>query len=245
MRAITAIVVAALLLAACGSGDGAARSQDVRPGEVAALADGSAVRVTGMLFIEQTTRLCEIALESYPPQCGGGSVVVNGLDPESVVGLSAPTDPTFAPVTWTDYPLTVLGSVRAGEVDVSAIDHQRSSGEAGGIVTRLMLVRVEAGIVFAMDVTNGTGDTVPATFADGQDAEVVIADADGSEVYRWSDGKAFTEAIRTIELPAGATRTAILHDEPIAIGDGWHIEGWFVADTLRDAVASGTLHAAG
>ncbi|RPI25638.1 MAG: hypothetical protein EHM57_01270, partial [Actinobacteria bacterium] len=112
MRSIAFLALIGLMAAACGAGDDASSGVVIAtPGEVAALGDGTEARVTGFLFIAEDTRLCEAMLESYPPQCGGASVVIGGLDASGVVGLSSPSDPTFAAVTWTDYPLTVLSVV--------------------------------------------------------------------------------------------------------------------------------------
>jgi hypothetical protein len=48
------------------------------------------VRLRGYLIGREggRTRLCEEMLESFPPQCGGASVLVEGLDPESIGELS-------------------------------------------------------------------------------------------------------------------------------------------------------------
>ena len=55
-------------------------------------------------------RLCETLAESFPPQCGGRSLVVTGLDLMTMDGLSSEGS-----VTWSDQPVQVLGSVE-GEV---------------------------------------------------------------------------------------------------------------------------------
>ena len=40
------------------------------------------VAVSGALFVEPdgTVRLCDAVLESFPPQCGGATLLVDGLD---------------------------------------------------------------------------------------------------------------------------------------------------------------------
>ena len=40
------------------------------------------VAVTGAVFVDPdgTVRLCDAVLESFPPQCGGATLVVDGLD---------------------------------------------------------------------------------------------------------------------------------------------------------------------
>ena len=47
------------------------------------------VTVTGALFVDAdgTVRLCDAIAESFPPQCGGDRIVVEGLDLDDVDGL--------------------------------------------------------------------------------------------------------------------------------------------------------------
>jgi hypothetical protein len=47
------------------------------------------VTVTGALFVDAdgTVRLCDAIAESFPPQCGGARIVVEGLDLDIVRGL--------------------------------------------------------------------------------------------------------------------------------------------------------------
>lgn len=61
-----------------------------------------------------TLRLCYSVLESYPPQCGKPSLVVEGLDLNTVSDLT-----TANGVTWSDGEIKVLGTVAAGTLTVS------------------------------------------------------------------------------------------------------------------------------
>jgi hypothetical protein len=112
MRSLPSILVVLLLLAACGtaqatptvSNDGAVgepvlvviegRGQPDRGGLSVAEAiehqpTDDIVLVTGALFVEPdgTVRLCDAIAESFPPQCGGASIDVSGLDLATVVDL--------------------------------------------------------------------------------------------------------------------------------------------------------------
>lgn len=50
--------------------------------EAMALEQEGSVHVTGLLIDDGSGwRLCELVLESFPPQCGGESLDVEGLDP--------------------------------------------------------------------------------------------------------------------------------------------------------------------
>jgi hypothetical protein len=64
------------------------------------------VSVSGALFVDAdgTVRLCEAIAESFPPQCGGASLVVEGLD------LGALDLQEAEGVRWADA-VTLLGSV--------------------------------------------------------------------------------------------------------------------------------------
>jgi hypothetical protein len=59
-------------------------------------------------------RLCSALAESFPPQCGGASLVVEGLKLEEVDGLITEGD-----VAWTDRPIQLLGVVGDGTLTVS------------------------------------------------------------------------------------------------------------------------------
>jgi hypothetical protein len=65
------------------------------------------VAVTGSLFVDAdgTVRLCDAIAESFPPQCGGARIVVDGLDLQAVEGLQTEGD-----VTWAEA-VTLFGSV--------------------------------------------------------------------------------------------------------------------------------------
>ncbi len=46
------------------------------------------VEVEGFLLIDgNSTRLCSAVAESYPPQCGGSSIVLDGFDPAAVADV--------------------------------------------------------------------------------------------------------------------------------------------------------------
>jgi hypothetical protein len=97
------------LLAACAGG-----------GEVSVAdaldAEGETVQVRGYLFVAQdgTVTLADAILESFPPQPGGASIMVEGLD------LSSFDLSSEAGLRWTDDPVVVVGVVQDGELAVSA-----------------------------------------------------------------------------------------------------------------------------
>ena len=67
--------------------------------------------INGLLHVQNDqARLCETLRESFPPQCGGRFLKVEGLDLMTVDGLRSEGS-----VTWSDQPVQVLGTVE-GEV---------------------------------------------------------------------------------------------------------------------------------
>jgi len=118
---LIAAVLAAAALAACGGDD----SVDDTTGPAAgpaisiddALSSGSdePQLVSGNLLAEGgEVRLCSALAESFPPQCGGSSLVVEGLALADVEGLVTEGD-----VSWTDRPIQLLGVVSDGTLTVS------------------------------------------------------------------------------------------------------------------------------
>lgn len=66
------------------------------------------------------------------------------------------------------------------------------------------------GVALAKDyarifLNNNTGAPLRVVFSSGQTFEVLLKDGEGRTVYRWSDGKAFTLALRAVDLPPGET----------------------------------------
>lgn len=64
-----------------------------------------------------SVRLCAVLAESFPPQCGGASLALKGLDLETVEGLVRDAaDPGRA---WTQTQVSLLGEIEDGVMTVS------------------------------------------------------------------------------------------------------------------------------
>lgn len=136
LAATAALGLLALALVGCGNGaDGvAAPTPGAAPGDVAggAISPSSAVGpgisvsdalgstlagpllVNGMLLVRDgEVRLCEALAESFPPQCGGDSLLIEGLALDSVDGLTSAQG-----VIWSDGLIQILGDVRDGVLTV-------------------------------------------------------------------------------------------------------------------------------
>jgi hypothetical protein len=72
--------------------------------------------VNGFIVIRDgETRLCELLLESFPAQCGGASLVVEGFDPSTVDGLTEASG-----VIWSGGPMQLLGTIDGDHLVVEA-----------------------------------------------------------------------------------------------------------------------------
>lgn len=115
MRRALATTLALVTLAGCGGGEDDGRDGDgsaaaYGPGGVSveeARARGGTQLVRGSLLARAgEVRLCSMLAESFPPQCGEPSLVVEGLDLASVVGTT-----TAEGVTWSEREVRLHGAV--------------------------------------------------------------------------------------------------------------------------------------
>lgn len=69
------------------------------------------VTVRGFIFIDErgSVRLCEELLESYPPQCGGASLVVENFHHQSVPSLQESQG-----IFWSERPVDLSGTLTNG-----------------------------------------------------------------------------------------------------------------------------------
>ena len=125
-------LLVSLAVAACGaSGSGASQPPAIASDTPAVVVDlgtltadaskdGQMVTTQGSFIATgDTAQLCSVMLESYPPQCGGGSVRIVGEVPADVLAAmdSTKNEPDLAQATW-------------GFVDVTGT--YRANGAGGG-----------------------------------------------------------------------------------------------------------------
>ena len=120
---LAVVTVVSTLAAACGDDGG-----DLAPGPISGVGPGISIGealtsnlqgpllVNGHLYAQDgQVRLCELLAESFPPQCGGKTLVVEGLDLTAMDGLTSE-----GRVTWSDQLVQVLGTVEAEVLTVAA-----------------------------------------------------------------------------------------------------------------------------
>jgi hypothetical protein len=123
------VVVLGAGLAGCGSDDAATTSDTIADDTVASTAPDepitvdqlvarsadSPIAVTGLVIVEGDgpARLCELILESYPPQCGGATIELVGLDVGSIDGATSE-----AGVTWKEGAVFTVQRTDDGRFDV-------------------------------------------------------------------------------------------------------------------------------
>lgn len=210
------LVGAVTALSACGSGEPAETVLTVD--QALAVEEGETVRVQGMLVVtEGEAVLASALLESYPPQAGGSTLSLQGLDVETLVGLSSTVgEAGSAQVAWSDYSLVLEGVMEDGVLEVTGTPPVAESS------TEMVRIRFTSPVTplpsgdaawWVLDMTNLTDEPLDLTFPSGQKAEVVLH-REGSEQYRWSKGKVFTQAVTIETLQPGATMPVVLNDTP-------------------------------
>ena len=120
---LAVVAIASVVAAACGDGDDDGDDGDLVSGPISGVGPGISVvaaltsnltgplLVNGQLHVENgRVRLCEALAESFPPQCAGRFLVVEGLALMTIGGLTSEGS-----VTWSDQSVQVLGTVE-GEV---------------------------------------------------------------------------------------------------------------------------------
>lgn len=118
MLPLSTALLAALLLAACAT---ESPSSTPSPGDAVPIVEAVAGDVQGPFLVSgyylagpDGQRLCEALAESFPPQCGGTSVILDGGG--TLADLATSTE---ADVSWSDAPVTIEGEFVDGRFVVS------------------------------------------------------------------------------------------------------------------------------
>ncbi|MFC7096325.1 BsuPI-related putative proteinase inhibitor [Halobaculum marinum] len=74
---------------------------------------------------------------------------------------------------------------------------------ADALTATLTVAPTDVGLELTLTVENAGSAAVDLSFSDGQRAEFVAVDADGAEVWRWSEGRAFAMMLGSETLAPG------------------------------------------
>lgn len=77
-----------------------------------------------------------------------------------------------------------------------ATERSATRNNASAPLTPSLDVSVRDGVRFAFHVTNESAKKVELLFNDGRTHDVVVLDSLGREVWRWSEGRMFTQAVQ-------------------------------------------------
>jgi hypothetical protein len=123
VKAFTPALVLALVLPACAAAattstsSGDASGPAITVDQLVARSSDTPIVVQGLLISHDgVVRLCAAVLESFPPQCGGESVELTGLDPASVPGVT-----TEQGVTWKEGAVVQVQRTQDGRFAVLAV----------------------------------------------------------------------------------------------------------------------------
>lgn len=82
----------------------------------------------------------------------------------------------------------------------------------GKLVPSLNVVRVGEQVRFAFHVANAGSRRVEVKFPSGQTHDIVVLDSAGNELWRWAEGRMFTEARQYRSIGGG---------DSLLLEDGW------------------------
>jgi hypothetical protein len=223
------LVILGLLLvsSACGSSDrqGAVGGAPLLTPAEAQGREG-VVAVQGFLWArpaDDDFRLCELALESFPPQCGDPQVSLREIDVTGIAGIDFSQN-----VFWAEQ-VRARGELTEGTLSVEAIELNSMDASTGLTYRLLVPVEVTSGAVeFVALLTNSSTQPVGLTFGSGQSAEVVLTDPEtGGQVYKWSADLGFDMAIREISISPGETMRIPLSEATFDLPAGvFELESW-------------------
>ncbi len=85
-----------------------------------------------------------------------------------------------------------------------------SRGSDKGVTSHVMVDTARGTVRFAIEVANDSRKRVELTFPDGRTHDFVVLDAGGREVWRWSEGRMFTQSIQNRLVDA---HDSVVYDE--------------------------------
>jgi hypothetical protein len=91
-------------------------------------------------------------------------------------------------------------------------------------------------VTWTLDLQNQGREAVTLRFSSGKDGDVALRQG-SREVYRWSTNRLFSQALREVPLPAGATHSVKLEERALGVPAGaYELVAEMAADPSPGAV---------
>lgn len=86
-----------------------------------------------------------------------------------------------------------------------AASRTRRAKHDGKLVSSLTVDTKATPVRFVLAIENAGSKTIEMHFPNGQTHDIAVLDANGREVWRWAEGRMFTQALRTRPISGGDT----------------------------------------
>jgi hypothetical protein len=117
-----------------------------------------------------------------------------------------------------------------GESSVARAPAPSSGGLSLGVSFSPEPLRAGQPVTWSLQVTNDGADSVTLNFRNGQDGDVALRRG-GTEAYRWSAQRFFSQALRHERLDAGQHKTFKLEEEALRADPGdYELEATLAAE---------------
>jgi hypothetical protein len=105
--------------------------------------------------------------------------------------------------------LGLLFLVGCGQTDENKDEAEEVSGDVETKEVQLAVETKESPESVQINITlkNNTDEEKNFEFSSGQKYEIIITDPNGAEVYKYSKGRMFTQALQYLKLPPGESQT--------------------------------------
>ncbi len=115
--------------------------------------------------------------------------------------------------------LLVMSACGGGEDDEPVVLEPNQEEGLTLTLTHTEPLRAKAPVTWTVQVRNAGQEPATLTFGSGQRGEVVLAQG-AAERYRWSKGKAFTQALSEMSLAPGQAESFELKDDTLELEPG-------------------------
>jgi hypothetical protein len=125
--------------------------------------------------------------------------------------------------------LSCAGGTDGPQDGSPATDDGATATEAPADQATSLIARVGGrDLVVVLSITNAGGEAVTLDFNSGQRFDVSVSDVDGQEVWSWSEGRSFIQALGSETLAPGATLSYEAGWPGPAPGN-YRVAGWVTA----------------